>query len=312
MDGPSDRGDGLQRAQRRRDEMGAGPLGGGQPRGGAHLQPGLRLSCDEQADLDALQVNDPDEAGDLDQGEREMQRWADLATLNDLALRSFEGPKYDIFVNALAAYGYPVIRSWLRRGVIYEFCARRGRPATPTDHDRVFLSDPRPDTEAADERRELALETNARALDAFREQVLLTGAWSFEGGASLKTYYIGACLLQFPNVLSTWSTERQHRSFATTTPSDLDDFLDCTTEWDALDRTLDHDPAATVAGQLAVAAELEAMPERTREAAGRLLLLGASYAEIGADLGITERAVEALFYRYRKVAAKRQLGRRIT
>ena len=292
--------------------MGAGPPGGSQPRSGAHLQPGLSLSRDEQADLETLNVIDPDEAVDVDEGEREMQRWADLETLNDLALRNFEGPKYAMFVNALAAYGYPVIRSWLRRGVIYEFCARRGRPATPTEHDRVFLSDPRSDSEAADERRELALETNARAVGAFREQVLLTGSWSFEGGASLKTYYVGACLLQFPNVLSTWSTERQHRSFTTTIASDLDDFLECTSQWDALDRTLDHDPAMAVVGQLAVAAELEAMPQRTREAAGRLLLLGASYAEIAADLGITERAVEALFYRYRKVATERQLGRRIT
>jgi hypothetical protein len=126
------------------------------------------------------------------------RRARDLEMLNSLALARFEGPAFEVFAGELAAYGYPVVLSWLRRGTIWRHCAERGRPLYPTDAEREILEG------QFDERLELALETVAEGLKFFRERVLLAGRWSFDGGAALTTYFIGACLLAFPNVFRRW------------------------------------------------------------------------------------------------------------
>ena len=51
------------------------------------------------------------------------RRGKDLEKLNSLALQSFSGPNYEIFAGELSAYGYPVLLAWLRRGVIFKYCA---------------------------------------------------------------------------------------------------------------------------------------------------------------------------------------------
>ena len=106
-------------------------------------------------------------------------------------------------------YGYPVILAWLRRGTILEkHCTDRGRPLHPSDMDREILE------REFEERLDLALETVAEDLRFFRDGVLRAEWWSFEGGATLTTYFIGACLLVFPNVFLRWQADerRWHRA----------------------------------------------------------------------------------------------------
>jgi DNA-directed RNA polymerase specialized sigma24 family protein len=154
----------------------------------------------------------------------------------------------------------------------------------------------------------LSSETNARALQFFRKHVLLAGVWSPEGGASLRTFYVGACLFAFPNVFQRWAGERRRSS--PTLPEQRSDEPEQTT-WSPTGGNLQLDPAVTVTSALTVANELKAMPSRTRAVAERIVLDGAPYAEIAAELGITERAVEGLLYRYRTEAQRRQLRRRL-
>ncbi len=235
-------------------------------------------------------------AGELSRHQRDQARRAaeslarrqmDQGKLNSLALAGFAGPDYEIFAGELAAYGYPVILAWLRRGLIWKHCADRGRPLRPTDRDRETLDD------MFEERLELAFETVAEALRFFRDRVLRAGYWSHEGGATLTTYFIGACLLVFPNVFRRWQAaeRRWHGALAVET-------LHCP-EGTRLADSATADPADVVIGRATVLSELDSMPASTRDAAA-LVVDGMSFAEAGDFLGTTDRAIEGRLYRYRQ------------
>jgi hypothetical protein len=211
----------------------------------------------------------------------------DQQKLNSLVLNGFTGPDYEIFAGELAAYGYPVILAWLRRGVIWKHCADRGRPLRPTDADRETLAG------MFEERLELAFETVAEALKFFRDRVLRTGYWSHEGGATLTTYFIGACLLDFPNVFRRWQAaeRRWHGALRAET-------LNCP-EGRTLADLPTADPADVVIGRAIVLSELDSMPTGTRNAAA-LVVDGMSFAEAGDFPGTTDRAIEGRLYRYRQ------------
>jgi len=230
---------------------------------------------------------------DRDQARRAAENLArrekDLDKLNSLALQGFTGPDYEIFAGELAAYGYPVILAWLRRGVIFRYCADRGRPLSPTDSDRDVLAD------SFEERLQLALETAAEALTFFRKYVLLGGRWSYDGGATLTTYFVGACLFAFPNVFRRWQAERRRWGQAVAV-----EMLNCP-DGRTLATRPGSDPAHIAASRDVVMGELNAMPDETRAAAA-LILDDLSFAEAGTRLGMTDRAVEGRLYRYRSAA----------
>lgn len=294
------------------------PTGGGPSCDPARLQPArqpargaqkispIAGAALEELDLEEGDGEEQEEARIA--AERLERRWEDLNTYNTLALAGFEGSQYELFIADLAAYGYPVVRSWLRRGLIFQFCAERGRPVKPTPFDRDHLMTPGAEGPAADDRAELALETNARALTFFREHVLLTGAWTVEGGASLNTFYIGGCLFAFPNVYQRWAGERR-RAFPTASEDPVES--PARPGWSPARMSIDMDPAVSVTAALTVADELNAMPASTRVVAERVLLEGATFAEVGAELGISERAVEGRLYRYRIEAQRRGIRGRV-
>ena len=214
---------------------------------------------------------------ELSRGERERARRAaenlarrgeDQEKLNDLALRGFTGPEYEIFVGELAAYAYPVLLAWLRRAVIFKYCADRGRPVKPTDADRDVLAS------SFNERLQLSLETVAEALTFFRRYVLYGRRWSYDGGASVTTYFIGSCLFAFPNVFRRWQGEQRRWRQATAV-----EMLNCP---EGRGRTLADqpgtDPADRVVGRASVVDALNAMPPATRAAAA-LVIDGQSFAK---------------------------------
>jgi hypothetical protein len=226
------------------------------------------------------------------------RRAKDLARLNDLALQNFAGPEYEILTAELAAYAYPVLLAWIRRAVIYKYCADRGRWVEPSDADRDCLAS------SFDERLQLALETTAEALTFFRRYVLLGGRWSYAGGASLTTYFIGSCLFTFPNVFRRWQGE--HRRWRQAAAVEM---RDCP---EALGRMLTDragtDPAEIVTSRAVVMDALNAMAPGTRAAAA-LVLDDLSFADVGRKLGTTDRGIEGLLYRYRATRGKQERGR---
>jgi len=203
---------------------------------------------------------------------------ADAELRDRLAACGFAGPDYLEFTERLAAYGIAVCTSWLASGLMFHYCALRGRSCgpPPTDWSRQ-------------DRTELALETVAVALQMFHDDALVGGRWVAGGGASLKTYFIGTCVLAFPNVYRGWHAER-HR-------------------WDrsaATARTLarvsppqPQDPEDKAIMEDLVSQGLAGLSPTTRTA---ILMTGAGYSheEIAEVLGTTTRSVEAILYRHRR------------
>jgi len=141
----------------------------------------------------------------------------------------------------------------------------------------------------ADLRLELAVMVVAVALPAFREHALAGGGWRADGGASLTTYFLGACLMAFPNEFRKFRSQRRR--------------------WQAQDATGPNatmppadaggDPADLVAGTMRVREDLARMDPRTRAMAA-LRMDGYRQEEIAEMLGETSvRAVEGVLYRWR-------------
>ncbi len=150
---------------------------------------------------------------DFERGEaaRRLDRLtADQDLVTRLALQQYEGPEYDLFQTELAKYGLDVITGWLVRGVIFAKCKERGfggLPALPGDSLRDR------DTVAG-----LAGKTVAKALVHFRRDVLLRGRWLSSRGATLKTFFVGQCLIRFANIYRAWWT-REVEQFRRWTPT---------------------------------------------------------------------------------------------
>jgi DNA-directed RNA polymerase specialized sigma24 family protein len=242
------------------------------------------MSTDEWDIAGALEATE----GNWDPAEEwewKAQRLRDQQLVDRLSCRGFTGPEYATFAAEFAAYGLAVCRAWLASGIIFSFCARRGRP----------LGRP-PDFWTSDDRHELVLETVALALKEFRERALVRKLWSPDGGASLKTYFIGTCLFVFPNVFRTW--QRGEARWSQIELADAPPDLEAATH---------DDPASIVPLRVDMTDELRSLDPRT---AAVIILTAERYTqqEIAEILGMTVRAVEGVLNRHRRRQVKRSTG----
>jgi len=224
---------------------------------------------------------DPNELAEFagTEAARRMDRLAaDRELVLQLALRKYEGPEWDMFAAALAEYGYQVIAAWTRSGIIFGKCNAKG----------LGLRTNAEVLRSADDAKELAGETVALAIRAFRDKVLIAGRWDPTRGASLKTFFIGQCIFQFPNTFRRWVAEQD------TMPVD----------------------AATVGRELELqtprrSTELMAEFARAIESLGKLpadhptrlkvlMEMGYTQREIADLLDTTEKAIEMKIYRKRR------------
>lgn len=129
-----------------------------------------------------------------DDAERLDRLVADVDLVTSLALAGYEGRDWDVFSTELAKYGMAVISAWMSKGSIFEKCRSRGFGGLP-GLERPFT---------ADELVELTGETVAIALLHFREDILLKNRWDARRGATLRTFFIGQCILRFSNVYRRW------------------------------------------------------------------------------------------------------------
>ena len=114
------------------------------------------------------------------------------------------GPRFDQFRDELARYAVSVLSGWMYSGYVFQLAARRGFVLRPT---AAELDEIHRDPRAL--RQELAVMIVAVALLAFREHALVGGGWRANGGASLTTYFLGACLTAFPNEFRKHRSQRQ-------------------------------------------------------------------------------------------------------
>jgi hypothetical protein len=123
----------------------------------------------------------------------------DVDTVLQLQLRSYSDESWKPVANALAEYGYGVMKGWLFTRRIYSEVARGGFGSLPRcpeswlDEDTI---------------QELAAETVAKALYYFKFEVLIKNKWDPTRGASLATFFVGQCKRQFANVYTVWRNDR--------------------------------------------------------------------------------------------------------
>ena len=120
---------------------------------------------------------------------------ADIDTVLQLQLHAFSEEAWEPVAEALAEYGYGVIKGWIYSGQIFIEVESKGYGAVERCPMEWF------DNGAGEE---LANLTAAEAIRYFKDKVLVTGRWNARRGASLATYFVGQCKFQFANVYKTW------------------------------------------------------------------------------------------------------------
>jgi DNA-directed RNA polymerase specialized sigma24 family protein len=195
---------------------------------------------------------------------------ADGELLDVLLRQGYRGRDWIVFSRALAEYGYQVIFAWCLSGKILIECARKGfgvarKPPRPIDRDDAS---------------ELAAETVAASLVYFRDRVLVPRIWEPARGASLKTFFVGACVLMFANVYRQWRLENAPLVF----------------------KEGDPDLSSTIPASAAFACDLHRLlggvGVRDRDLL-KLAALGFTQVEMAELLGTTRKAVERRLERLR-------------
>ena len=189
-----------------------------------------------------------------------------------------------------ARYGLDVLRAWLRNGKIFA----KARAKT-----RIPLTRPSWDFDE-DAVQSIATDTVVAALDAFLEKVLRPGKWDPHKGASLKTYFIGQCMWQFPNVYRDWV--RDHRAAQEAEQAAT------SAGWEPLAAAAEH-PEQRILHQEDCAAALALLSTETARKAFLLLDMGYTHDEIAREVGLANaKAVEnVLDYQRRRL--RNQAGR---
>jgi hypothetical protein len=229
-------------------------------------------------------------AGNLARREQDRELIARLAKSN------FEGSGQELFEAELAAYGYPVMMAWTRTGEIIKKTAEKGRPLrVPGDGPGWSRED----------RSELSSETVGRALAFFREKVLRPGAWDHTRGATIKTYFVGACLFQFPNVYQAWQTERRRWNGRPTVSIDDPDGPDMLYQVPSGDDT-EHRALARHQLQQVMTELSDKYPDLHQVV--KMWLDGCTDTQAANRLGITPRTVEGQWHRFRRGHRRRDNG----
>jgi DNA-directed RNA polymerase specialized sigma24 family protein len=211
---------------------------------------------------------------------------ADSALYADLRRQGFTGQDYQYVETVLARYGHAIIAGWLTRRTIEAKCREKKLRHVPNlEEVDLGISDV----------DEIADETVAEALFYFRDRVLIPGKWEPRRGASLRTFFIGQCLIRFVGVMNRWLTE-QGRDV-------LGDDTDIRTHEEAAVTDVENDVIHTLAAE-------RALQHVTREDARVALTMqsrGYSLREIAIGLGRTEKAVESMIA-YAKKQIRHKIG----
>ena len=213
---------------------------------------------------------------------------ADLELVNDLALEGFAGRKWTKFLTELAKYGMAVIGGWIRRRLIFGRCRDRGYGGLP-ELGREFDEE---------EVEELTDETVGKALYHFREDVLLKQRWDYRRGATLRTFFIGQCLIRFANIYRRWwgnEVRNHHLLPGDAAVLNLHGAQDIGSDIRAVDGVLADRLMSTI------------KDPRVRRAMA-LTAAGWDQVEIAQELSVSRKAVERMIANERSRLRKRMTG----
>ena len=197
----------------------------------------------------------------------------DRQLIDTIRADNFEGLAYDYAATELAKYAIAVLTAWIVNGTIYAKCAEKARPVQrsrggPPSHRQA---------------ESLAGEVVAVALTRFVEKTLVPDNWDPSRGASLATYFVGQCILSFPNVYRQSRPDHEPRGVPVGEEFAL---LDSRTQDDLVEDDVIRSLTASAAFQMI-------RSEDAREAFA-LMSLGYTQVAIAARMGKTVKAVERM------------------
>jgi DNA-directed RNA polymerase specialized sigma24 family protein len=209
---------------------------------------------------------------------------ADLALVEHLALSGFAGAEFDRFADRLVAHGYRVMARWVASRRIFAECARKG----------LLLGDP-PIQWSPDDQDDLVQDSVATGFRRFHCSALVRRRWHPQGGASLKTYFVGSCVFAFADEYRSWRDRETARRLEAQQAM-IYMGVGSVPNNQRFDVTVVESAAALEA--------LHALDDRDPRLA-RILVLdaaGFSFEEIAIQFadGTTTRAVEGALYRHRR------------
>ncbi|MFF3634093.1 RNA polymerase sigma factor [Streptomyces sp. NPDC002250] len=259
-------------------------LPGDEAESGDHSElttPVLRRLGFEVDDIEACLVPQPRSASLPNHHE---QLVADARLVQALRERDFAGPLYERFADELRRYGWPVMMSWNVSGEIFHQCRLIGRPVGAK---LIVPSWDRQDC------IDVANETVAAGLALFRSKALVERRWQQHLGASLRTYFVGACLRAFPPIYAAWSRVRR------------DELRHTATEEEELTRRIDlatpytHDPCDAAVLQQEIRRVMSEIDDPNLRAGVVWLAAGYSQSETAAMIGLTRKSLERRLSRLR-------------
>lgn len=150
----------------------------------------------------------------------ENQRTAEQVLYDRLAEEDYEGPVWKELRRELSAYAIPILSAWFATRKIFRLCA-----------ERLNSLGGGPDDWPEDERSGLVHHVISQALVDFRSKGSKGKGWRADGGASVKTYFMTACIFSFSNIYRSWEThQRKWARTETRDPSIDDDVTDTAME----------------------------------------------------------------------------------
>lgn len=206
------------------------------------------------------------------------RRLADQLVVQAIFEEGLHGPRHQALEDMLIRYAVPVLRKLLADGRIVNRAARLGRgPGSPETLAELTDAD----------REELVRDMVADALPVFTRAVFGDRNWTSARQASLKTYFVNACILQFTSLHRQWLDQRR-----AVRPAGLE--IEAASTRPALD------PAVTVALRDEVDRLLAGITDpQLREV---LVLRGADYSaeDAAQQAGLTPKAAEGRLARLRQ------------
>jgi hypothetical protein len=124
---------------------------------------------------------------------------ADARVVEILRADNFQGPLYRMAMSGWMDYGWRTVSKWTATNEIFVHARQAGRP--------VPIRMATPDWNA-DDRAEICTDTVIAGHGLFLEHGLIRGKWTPAGGASLTTYFVGACIRSFSPVYQCWFRAR--------------------------------------------------------------------------------------------------------
>ncbi|MCT1817626.1 sigma-70 family RNA polymerase sigma factor [Corynebacterium propinquum] len=198
-----------------------------------------------------------------------------------------QGRDYDDFEIELMGYGFACIKKWILTRELLSKCQEKLRFVPAEEEVRLDLLTP-------DETEEIAQDIVVEAVLGFRKDALVGGKWSPTGGASLKTFFVGRCLIEACKAMEQRARELERTTRYIQEVEDAE-LLELPSRKMSLETQFELDDELRRVAGLLSAKELEVT---------RLHAVGLSAKEIADRLGMFPRNVNKTLERTRAKARK--------